>query len=222
MMCEKRSGMVWRAAMFAAVLAVAQTIAFHSQHGVSGAAEAWAKQDFADAGAFLADLSRQATDKLNESGLSEDEKQRRFRALLNEGFDVEAIGRFVLGRYWRGASESEQQEFLGTFEDMLVFRFLPVLGDYTGDTLMVDKVRSFAEASSIYSVESELKRKSGPPVRLDWRVHKGDAGYRILDVVAEGVSVAVTLRSEYNSVLKQNGGSVSELNAALRKMAAGL
>ncbi len=222
MMGGKRSGMVWRVALFAAVLAVSQMIAFHSQRGVSGVTKAWAAQDFADAGAFLADLSHRATVELNESGLSEDEKQRRFRVLLNEGFDVAAIGRFVLGRYWRGASDGERKEFLRTFEDMLVFRFLPILGDYTGDTLLVDTVRPFADTSNIYSVESELKRKSGPPVRLDWRVHQGDAGYRILDVVAEGVSVAVTLRSEYNSVLKQNGGKVSELIATLRKMVAGL
>lgn len=218
----KRFGALWRVATFAAVLAVSQAFAIQDQFGLVGATKAAAASSFANAGAFLADLSQRASSQLNEAGLSDEEKQRRFRTLLTEGFDVAAIGRFVLGRYWRGASEDERREFLQTFEDTLVFRFLPILGEYADDTLKVDSVRPFADAANIFSVESQLKRKSGPPVRLDWRIHQGANGYQILDVVAEGVSVAVTLRAEYNAVLKQNGGKVSELNAALRKMIAGL
>ena len=52
----------------------------------------------ADAGSFLSELSQRAITELTEEGLAEDEKQRRVRRLLNEGFDVPAIARFVLGR----------------------------------------------------------------------------------------------------------------------------
>ena len=181
-----------------------------------------AAQGPADAAAFLADLSAKAVNQLDAPGLADDEKQRRFRLLLNEGFDVKAIARFVLGRYWRGASEQERQEFLNVFEDSMVFRFLPILGDYTGDILAVGTVRPFGQTPGLYSVESELQRREGPPVRVDWRVYKGPTGYRVLDVLAEGVSVAVTLRSEYRSVLKGNSGSVAALNQALRDKMSGL
>lgn len=181
-----------------------------------------AAQSPGDAGTFLSDLSKEAMVQLTEPGLSEDEKQRRFRALLNQGFDVEAIARFVLGRYWRQASESERRDFLKVFEDSMVFRFLPILGDYTGDVLQVGNVRPFGQTRDMYSVESELLRREGPPVRVDWRIHKGAAGYQVLDILAEGVSVAVTLRAEYSSVLKQNGGSVAALSQALRDKIAGL
>ena len=181
-----------------------------------------AAQGPTDAGAFLADLSERAMAELSQADLAEAEKERRFRVLMREGFDVNAIGRFVLGRYWRKASPHEQQEFLIVFEDSMVFRFLPILGDYTGDVLQVGAVRPFGQAPNIFSVESQLQRKEGPPVHVDWRVYKRDEGYRILDVVAEGVSVAVTLRSEYGSVLKQNGGNVSALSSTLREKMAGL
>ena len=175
-----------------------------------------------DAGSFLAELSQRAIAELTEEGLTEDEKQRRFRRLLNEGFDVPAIARFVLGRYWRSASESERRDFLQTFEDSMVFRFLPILGDYTGDTLEVHKVRPFGKTPDVFDVESQLNRQEGPPVRIHWRIHKDAAGFQILDVLAEGVSVAVTLRSEYRSVLKQHGGKVGALNRILRDKIAGL
>lgn len=181
-----------------------------------------AGQGPADAGAFLSDLSKRAMAELNQPDLAEEEKQRRFRVLLHQGFDVEAIARFVLGRYWRRASEVERQEFLKIFEDSMVFRFLPVLGDFAGNLLEIGTVRPFGQVPDFFSVESELIRKEGPPVRVDWRVHKGSQGYRILDILAEGVSVAVTLRAEYGSVLKQNGGSITALNSTLRDKIAGL
>ncbi|MCH7795062.1 MAG: ABC transporter substrate-binding protein, partial [Proteobacteria bacterium] len=43
-----------------------------------------------------------------------------------------------------------------------------------------------------------------------------DDGYRIVDIVAEGISIAVTLRSEYTSVLKQSGGDIDALVRKLR------
>jgi phospholipid transport system substrate-binding protein len=61
-----------------------------------------------------------------------------------------------------------------------------------------------------------LLRERGEPVRIDWRVRRRDDGYRIVDIVAEGISIAVTLRSEYTSVLKQNGGDVGALVRQLR------
>ena len=176
----------------------------------------------ADAASFLSELSQRAVAELTEDGLAEDEKQRRFRRLLNEGFDVPAIARFVLGRYWRSASEAERKDFLQTFEDSMVFRFLPILGDYAGETLEVRKVRPFGKTDNVFDVESQLNRREGPPVGINWRVHKNAEGFQILDVLAEGVSVAVTLRSEYRSVLKRHGGKVSALNRILRDKIAGL
>ncbi|MFQ5774513.1 MAG: phospholipid-binding protein MlaC [Kiloniellaceae bacterium] len=170
----------------------------------------------AGAGAFLIDLSQRAIAHLTAPGISEEEKERRFRVLMNEGFDIEAIGRFVLGRYWRGASQTERKAFLAAFEDMIVYRFLPLFADYSGETLKIGAVRQFGENPNLFSVSSELRRRQGEPIEVAWRIRKTENGYKILDIVAQGVSIAVTLRSEYASVLKRNGGKVSALTQALR------
>lgn len=175
----------------------------------------------ADAGVFLTELSDRAILQMTERGITDAEKERRFRALVEESFDIPAIGKFVIGRYWRGANPAEQQDFLAAFEDMLVQRFLPVFGEYSGERLDVGLVRPFAVGSNIFSVSSEVKRPQGEPVKVDWRVLQGDEGYKIVDIIAEGVSIAVTLRSEYNSVLKNNGGRVSELTRVLKEKIAG-
>lgn len=170
-----------------------------------------------DAGAFLVDLSARAIDQLTDPAASAEEKEQRFRVLMKEGFDIEAIGRFVLGRYGRTVGRSEQEAFLDAFEDMIVFRFLPLFEDHSRDRLRVGTVRPFGSSEDIYNVSSELQRKEGEPVKIDWRIRRVQTQYKILDVIAEGVSIAVTLRSEYGSVLKQNGGSVMELTRVLRE-----
>jgi len=169
-----------------------------------------------DAGTFLAELSDRAIKDLTEPGLSKAEEERRFRALIADGFDIPAIGRFVLGRYWRDASETERQDFLAVYEDMMIQRFLPVFGQYSGERVQVGIVRPFGDGTGIVNVASAIVRQQGEPVRVDWRLHLVDGGYKIVDIVAEGVSIGVTLRSEYTTFLKNNGGSVAALTQLLR------
>lgn len=172
----------------------------------------------ADPGAdgFLNEFSARAIARLTEPGISGDEQAQRFHDLVNEGFDIPAIGRFVLGRYWERAGEANQAAFLGLFVDLIVHRFQPLFGEYKGERLIVGGARPFPNNPDFLSVSSEIAREAGEPVRVQFRVRRVEGGYKIVDVVAEGVSIAVTLRSEYNSVLSRNGGDVGELVRVLR------
>ncbi len=175
-----------------------------------------------DAGEFLTELSDRAISQLTEPGVSSDEQKRRFSSLVKEGFDIPAIGRFVLGRYWRRSSEAQQQAFLAAFEDMIIHRFLPLFSDYSGDRLTFGVIRPFANNPDFVSVASQFIRSEGEPININWRVRKRASGYKIVDIVAEGISIAVTLRSEYNSFLKQNGGDIDALTQTLREKLAKL
>lgn len=178
-----------------------------------GPARAGAENDPAQ---FLSGLSQRAVAQLTEPGLDAAEKERRFRRLIGEGFDIPAIGRFVLGRYWRRAAPETQAAFLRTFEDMIVFRFLPLFDDYSGERVVVGGAVPFGADDEFFAVSSVVTRSEGEPIAVDWRIRRTDQGFRIVDIVAEGVSIAVTLRSEYGSALKNNGGDVAKLVEELR------
>ena len=176
----------------------------------------------AEAGQFLSELTERAIDRLTEPGISDEEQKRRFRSLVNEGFDIPAISRFVLGRYWRRANEVQQQAFTRVLEDLVVHRFLPAFAEIKGEKIEVGLVRPFAKNPDYFSVSSKLGRDGDESIRIDWRIRQSGGVFKIVDVVAEGVSIAVTLRSEYNSVLKRNGGDVDALTQILRDKIAGL
>jgi phospholipid transport system substrate-binding protein len=177
--------------------------------------------DTKQAADFLASLQERAASQLGDTSVSETEKEQRFRKLFNENFDVPAIGRFVIGRYWRGASQDDQDSFLKVFEDAMVQRFLPLLAENSSKNFQIGSVSRDNSNDSMALIDSRIDRAEGEPYRVSWRIRENDSGdFKILDIVAEGVSMAITLRSEYGSVLKSNGGQLPPLTDALRRKVA--
>lgn len=178
--------------------------------------------DTKQAATFLANLQERAASRLGDASISEKEKEDHFRKLFNENFDVPAIGRFVIGRYWRAASPEEQKNFLEVFEDAMVQRFLPLLAENSSERFNIGTVTPDSRNENMALIASRIDRSEGEPYRVSWRVRETNGDFKILDIVAEGVSMAITLRSEYGSVLKNNGGQLAPLTEALRdKVAAG-
>jgi phospholipid transport system substrate-binding protein len=139
--------------------------------------------------------------------------------LLREDFDVPGIARFVLGRYWNIATEQQRAEFVKLFEDYIALAYSTRLAEYTGETFKVVGSRPDADGAI---VTSQILRPAGAaPVKLDWRVTGRDGAYKISDVAVDGISMAVTQRSEFASVIQHNGGQVQGLLTMLRDKTAG-
>ena len=175
----------------------------------------------ADPAAVVTSLGNQALEVLG-SNVDPNLRVARFRQLFSEDFDVPGIARFVLGRYWRVATEPQQQEFVKVFADYIALAYSNRLAEYSGETLHVTGSKPAPDGSV---VSSEIVRPNGaPPAKVDWVLTPHDGAYKISDVVVEGVSMAVTQRSEFASVIQRNGGQVQALITALRQKteAAGL
>jgi phospholipid transport system substrate-binding protein len=176
------------------------------------------------AASFVQDLGARAVDILVTPNLQRQDTENRFRALLNEGFDVPYIGRFVLGRYWNGATPAQRQEYLELFELLIVKVYADRFSEYSGqnldssETLRILGHRPEGERDAI--VQSQIVRPDGPPVMVEWRVRERDGQNKIIDVAVEGVSMSVTQRNEFASVIQRGGGSVEALLDALRQRTA--
>jgi phospholipid transport system substrate-binding protein len=142
----------------------------------------------------------------------------RFRQLFRADFDVPGIARFVLGRYWRLATPSQQQEFIRLFTDYIALVYANRLAEYSGESL---RVTGTSPAPGGKLVASEIIRANGQPqARVDWLLTPLDGSYKISDVIFEGVSMGATQRSEFASVIQRNGGQVQSLITALQQKAA--
>ena len=136
--------------------------------------------------------------------------------LFNDHFAVEAIGKWILGRHWRQATVDEREKYLALFEDLIVVSYVDRFAEYTGEHLNV--TRTVVVDSTNVTVFSEIMRPTGgPPVRVDWRVGSLDQTLKIVDVVVEGTSMSATLRSDFGSIIRRNGGGVAGLIAEMRE-----
>ena len=172
----------------------------------------------ADPTALISNLGTRALEVLGKN-TTPSQRVDRFRQLLREDFDVPGIARFVLGRYWNIATEQQRAEFVKLFEDYIALAYSTRLAEYTGETFKVVGSRPDADGAI---VTSQIVRPAGAaPVKVDWRLTGRDGVYKISDVSVDGISMAVTQRSEFASVIQHNGGQVQGLLTMLRDKTAG-
>jgi phospholipid transport system substrate-binding protein len=167
----------------------------------------------ADPSLFMSEMWTRAVEILGKKA-PQTERLARFRELFQADFDGPGIARFVLGRYWRSASEEEQQEFLRLFEDYVVFVYGTRFSSLSGETL---KMRGSRAEERGVIVSSEIISPSEAPVKVDWRLITDGGVVKISDVVIEGISMMVTQRSEFASVIQRHGGQVSGLLSLMRE-----
>lgn len=157
---------------------------------------------------------REAIDSLTGRGVTKAEREKRFRDILHRAFDIRTIARFTLGKYWRIASKMQRHEYVGLFEDFIVQAYAIRFKDYSGKNFQVGKVHEVGKKDKL--VASKIVRPRGQPIQVNWRV-RGTENYRVVDVVVEGISMAITHRDEFASVIRNRGGKVEGLLTVLRK-----
>ncbi|CAO3433292.1 MlaC/ttg2D family ABC transporter substrate-binding protein [Azospirillum doebereinerae] len=168
-----------------------------------------------DASAFIQGLGDEAIRTFSDKSRTREQRLERFQTLLHKGFDIPYIGRWVLGRYWNTATEQQQADYQSLFERLIIKTYAGRFLEYSGETFTVTGARPEGETDAM--VATRITRTDGPPVTLEWRVRRRQGQHKIIDVMVEGVSMGVTQRQEFASVIQQNGGKVDGLLQALRQ-----
>lgn len=167
---------------------------------------------------FVVALAEGAFSTLRDTSLSEPARLEKFRALLGEGVDLPLVGRFVLGRYWRRANPEQRAEYQNLFSEYVIATYAGRLKEYTESEMTVKKTT--ANGNNEYLVASVIAQPGNPqPIRVDWRLHEAEGELRVVDLIIEGISMALTQRTEFGSLIQSNGGDITVLIARLREVA---
>ncbi len=159
-------------------------------------------------------MGKKAISFLSNESLSLSGKEKKFRQLLRTSFDMGTIGRFALARNWKVATQGEKKEYQRLFESLVVKVYSSRFNDYKGEGFDVVSFRDAGKKDVL--VTSYIVPASGSKVKIDWRVRNKNGQYKIIDVIIEGVSMSVTQRSDFASVIQRGGGKVEVLLAHLR------
>ncbi len=160
-------------------------------------------------------LGNKAVSLFSNTDLDDNAKRAEFHELVNSDFDMPLIGKFVLGKYWRKATDAQKAEYQKLFQKYIVSTYQKRIGQYSGENLNILKAKPLNKKEIL--VKSLIVRPKGPPIKLDWRVRKSKSGgQKIVDIVVENVSMALTHREEFSSVISRNGGDIEGLIEKLR------
>ncbi len=145
-------------------------------------------------------------------------RSARLEGLIRRGFDLDLTSQLVLGKYWNRASRAHRQAFKELFAQYLLHSYARHLKAYRVETLAI--VSSNPVGKSDFLVETRVEGAQGDePANPAWRLRRRDGGFKIIDVLVDGISLALTERSQFGSVIRRNG--LDGMLSALRKRVAG-
>ena len=164
---------------------------------------AWAGRDVEPARQFIDSLGKQVVSIVRQSDMTASERKAKLDLLLRAGVDLPRIGRFVLGRHWKSATPEQRAEYQSLFAEYVLGNYIRLLGMYDVRAFSVQPTISIRGRDTI--IHSKIERATGQLVDLRWRVRENGGVFRVIDLSAAGLSLAVTYRAEFSSVVASRG-----------------
>ena len=133
---------------------------------------------------------------------------------INNNFAGAGIGKFVSGNSWSSASKETKKEYIKLFKKHLALNIASLMQGYSNQEYqLIDS--KYDEKNKVSMIDMEIKSETGN-LLVTWRVKKSKDRYFVIDLLVADISLVVTKRSEFNSMLKTIGNDLSALNDILR------
>ncbi len=152
---------------------------------------------------FVATIAERTTDVL-ASDRPVAERRAELKRILRTAFDLDYIGRLVLGPTYRTLTDAQREAYDRAFEEYVLETYSRRIDEYGGEELAI--AGAAAAGSRDVKVMSRITgTDQGEPAKVAWRVREREAAPKIIDVEIEGVSMAISQRSEFASVVDRRG-----------------
>jgi phospholipid transport system substrate-binding protein len=118
--------------------------------------------------------------------------------------DFREAATLAMGKSWYTATPAQQEQVVKEFRQMLVRIYSNAIDVYRGQTLKVLPLRMPPGATDV-TVRNQYLREGRPPVPVEYAMKKTPEGWKIYDISVEGVSLVLTYRAEFESIVRASG-----------------
>jgi len=157
---------------------------------------------------------------LNAPGLTPEQRREQFQSYMDEFTNLDAVAKFVIGKYAKRFTPEEMDLYLETFRNYALVVYEFYFNEYRGQDVKVTGSTDRNARDSI--VDTEIVRADGQALEVRWRVLNRGGKYQVVDVAlnAEGnlIWLAIEQQAQFLSILDQNNGSVEALVAKINSM----
>ena len=133
---------------------------------------------------------------------------------INNNFAGAGISKFVVGDSWFSASKETKKEYIQLFKKHLALNISSIMQGYSNQEYELINSK-YDEKNKVSMIDMKIYSNTGN-LLITWRVKKSKDRYFVIDLIVADISLVVTKRSEFNSMLKKNDGKLSGLNNILR------
>jgi len=119
-------------------------------------------------------------------------------------FDRAYSARLVLGKHWRSASTEQKKRFVEAFHQSLLAQYAEGMLDFTAEKLKVLAFRGDPEKSKV-KVRTLVSLEDGKEVPVDYSLRRTDDGWKVWDVIVEGISYVKNYRTDFNTEIQAKG-----------------
>jgi len=119
-------------------------------------------------------------------------------------FDFERMSSWVLGKYWRKASDDEKTRFAQEFRTLLVRTYAKALNDNYDKQIDMLAPRKRKDGKQV-TVRTEIQQSGGFPIPISYKMHVKDGGWKIFDVGVDGISLVANYRSSFAKEIRKDG-----------------
>ena len=169
-----------------------------------------ANVDAAGAEAFVKNVTNDGIENIINANISRKETDTRFEKLFNNALDLDFIGKFVLGRAWRTATPQQRKDFIATYRELNIKTWSKRFDEFKGKNFIFKGTTPSNSPNQIF-VNTTVPMDQGEPAKVVWRVKQNGSQFKVVDIIIENVSLAITARNEYAGFIKNNAGGVDAL-----------
>ena len=141
-------------------------------------------------------------------------RREKLRRVIYREFDFARMARSAVGRDWNKFSANQKKRFVTLFQNMLENTYMKRIERHQGET--VDFVKEVAKSKNRHRVDSVVRSK-GQEFQVSYRLHYGRrSGWKVYDVIIEGVSVVTNYRSQLKQLLR--GSNPQAIEQVLQRL----
>lgn len=122
---------------------------------------------------------------------------------INQSHDIDTIIRSALGANWNTLNKDQQQSITETFRTLSIATYAERFNRYDGERFEIIEQRSLPRDQIL--VRSKFFQEDSNPINFDYVLRQNKEGWRIINIIVDGVSDLALKRAEYNAILKRDG-----------------
>lgn len=119
-------------------------------------------------------------------------------------FNFVRMTQLAVGRNWRDASDAQKKSLIDEFRRLLVRTYSTSLTQYRDQTIEVKPLK-IAAADTEVIVKTQVNQPGGQPIPIDYSLEKAKDGWKVYDVLIDGVSLVTNYRSSFNTEIQKSG-----------------